>query len=34
MEITVDDPTIIEHLADAYQRVGNRTGRSPLSRGA
>jgi tetratricopeptide (TPR) repeat protein len=22
VEITVDDPTIIEHLADAYQRVG------------
>jgi Tfp pilus assembly protein PilF len=22
VEITVDDPTIIEHLADAYEKVG------------
>ena len=22
MEITVDDPTIIEHLADAYEKAG------------
>ena len=22
MELTVDDPTIIEHLADAYEKTG------------
>jgi transcription elongation factor GreA-like protein len=24
VEITVDDPTIIEHLADAYEKVGKK----------
>jgi Flp pilus assembly protein TadD len=26
VEITVDDPTIIEHLADAYEKIGKTDG--------
>jgi hypothetical protein len=34
VEITVDDPTIIEHLGDAYEKVGKADRDCPLPRRA